>query len=249
MNNPYSFQIQHLAPLLAILCVTIGFSTFWFHSNARSVREYFFLQFGKEPAWIMLVGYQKLSGFVLLGLVPAVIMLAWGGYAPSDLGLGFANATTSLYWIVPMSAIIIAMNFFASRQPEGLSNYPQMRVQEWTTSLIAINSLSWAAYLIAYEFLFRGILLKVCYDSFGFWPAVAINLSLYATTHIPKGARETFGTLIYGLVLCYVTIETGSIAVAFVTHLVMALSNDYFSVFHSPKMTFAIKNKHVNAQI
>jgi membrane protease YdiL (CAAX protease family) len=82
-------------------------------------------------------------------------------------------------------------------------------------------------------------LLFLCYYSLGFWPAVAVNIALYATTHIPKGAGETIGTFPYGLLLCYVTISTGSILVAFTTHFVMALSNDIFSIYHSKEMTFS----------
>ncbi len=78
----------------------------------------------------------------------------------------------------------------------------------------------------------------VCNYSFGFWPAVAINLSFYSATHIAKGLSETIGTFPYGLLLCFVTISTGSIAVAFITHLILALTNDYFSVHHNSKMKY-----------
>lgn len=93
-------------------------------------------------------------------------------------------------------------------------------------------------YLFSYELMYRGLLLMVCYHSFGFWPAVAINLCFYSATHIAKGLNETIGTFPYGLLLCYVTISTGSIAVAFVTHLILALTNDYFSVYHNPEMKY-----------
>ncbi|MCX6297031.1 MAG: CPBP family intramembrane metalloprotease [Bacteroidetes bacterium] len=113
-----------------------------------------------------------------------------------------------------------------------------MRLKEWNKKRISINILAWASYLFAYEFMFRGILLITCYHSFGFWPAVAINLSLYSATHIPKGLTETIGAIPYGLLLCFITISTGSIAVSFLTHLALALSNDYFSVYHSKEMKF-----------
>jgi membrane protease YdiL (CAAX protease family) len=138
-----------------------------------------------------------------------------------------------------MSAIILLLNFFASNKPDRLKDYPQIRVSKWTTRLLLINLGLWTAYLIAYEFLFRGVLLFVCYHSLGFWPAAAINIALYATTHIPKGGGETFGTFPYGLVLCFATISTGSIFVAFFTHLVMAISNDIFSIYHSKEMKFS----------
>ena len=85
---------------------------------------------------------------------------------------------------------------------------------------------------------YRGLLLVTCYHTFGFWPAVAVNLSFYSATHIAKGLSETVGTFPYGLILCFVTISTGSIAVAFVTHLILALSNDFFSIRYNPNMKY-----------
>jgi membrane protease YdiL (CAAX protease family) len=77
-----------------------------------------------------------------------------------------------------------------------------------------------------------------CYSAFGFWPATAINVGLYAVTHIPKGPEETAGTFPFGLLLCYVTLATESLFAAIVTHLIMALSNDLFSIYHSKEMKF-----------
>ena len=101
-----------------------------------------------------------------------------------------------------------------------------------------VNALAWTAYMIGYEFMYRGILLTVCVDAFGFWPAVAVNLSFYSATHIAKGKTETIGTFPCGLVLCLITVYTGSIGTALLTHLTLALTNDYYSIHHNPEMRY-----------
>jgi len=224
---------------LAILLTAIGFSLFWFISMSKVIKEKFFTDGKGITTWINYVIFQKMTGVLFLGLIPAIIVFSTTDYSIKDLGLNANHLDQSLLYSGIMCALILLLNYFATNKEDRLKDYPQMRVTNWTPKIILINAFSWAAYLIAYEFLFRGVLLFLCYSSLGFWPAVAINIALYATTHIPKGAGETIGTFPYGLLLCYVTISTGSILVAFTTHFVMALSNDIFSIYHSKEMTFS----------
>jgi membrane protease YdiL (CAAX protease family) len=41
-------------------------------------------------------------------------------------------------------------------------------------------------YIFGYELLFRGIVWFTCFEAFGFWPALLINLFLYAVVHLQK---------------------------------------------------------------
>jgi membrane protease YdiL (CAAX protease family) len=104
---------------------------------------------------------------------------------------------------------------------------------------IGINSLGWFVYLFAYEFMCRSLLLTACYHYWSFWPAVAINLLFYSSIHIAKGLRETFLAFPFGLLLCYVRVSTGSLAFAISTHFILAISTDYYSVYHNPEMKFS----------
>jgi len=61
---------------------------------------------------------------------------------------------------------------------------------------------------------------------------------LYATTHIPKGLRETLGALPLGLVLCLLTLTSGTIWIAFFVHLAMALTNSFAALKFHPDMVY-----------
>ena len=98
------------------------------------------------------------------------------------------------------------------------------------------NALGWAAYLFGYEILFRGILLFPLVAEFGVWPAIAVNIALYSSTHIPKGLDETIGAIPLGIVLCVLTLLTGTIWIAFFVHLAMALTNSFTALKHHPEM-------------
>lgn len=239
MNSLYEWSPAQYEPVVAVMLTAAGFSLYWFIAMSQVIKSRFFAKAPVEKAWMNYVVFQKLTGVLFLGVIPAIVIFTTTGYSASDLGLNLDGLEQSLWYGGIMSALILILNYFATNNPDRLKDFPQMRIVNWTYQRIVINALSWTAYLIAYEFLFRGILLFLCYSAFGFWPSVAINLALYATTHIPKGAGETFGTFPYGLLLCYVSISTGSILVAIATHLVMAISNDLFSIYHNAEMKFS----------
>lgn len=222
--------------VVSILLTAACFGIYWFLAISEPIKARFFANHPTEKAWIRFVFYQKMMGVLWLGIVPGIIVLTTTDFTLTTLGLNLQGLGESATYIGIMGVLILVMNFFSTRKAEHQAYYPQMRVAVWTPKVLFINGFAWFAYLFAYEFLFRGILLFLCYPLLGFWPSVAINLALYSTTHIPKGAGETFGTFLYGLILCYVTISTGSFLVAFVTHLIMALSNDLFSIYHSKTM-------------
>jgi membrane protease YdiL (CAAX protease family) len=238
MDNFYDWKPQYTNVFVTVISVSIGFATYWFLALSEKIKSLFFKKYDKKNAWVAYVFYQKMMGVVFMGLIPGIILLSISDYTLADLGIRFGNYKESLIYIAIMGTLIFIINFFVSKNPFNLAMYPQMRINEWSKKSIIINSIAWAAYLFMYEFMYRGLLLIVCYHSFGFWPAVAINLSFYSATHIAKGLSETIGTFPYGLLLCFVTISTGSIAVAFVTHLILALTNDYFSVYHNPEMKY-----------
>ena len=101
-----------------------------------------------------------------------------------------------------------------------------------------LNLLGWAIYLFGYEFLFRGILLFPLAETVGVWPAIAVNIALYSATHIPKGLDETLGAIPLGLVLCWLTLASGTIWIAFLVHVAMAWTNSLTALKHHPDIHY-----------
>lgn len=238
MPDMFEWNPAYSNAFIAIVYTAIGFAAYWFIAESNSIKKNFFNNGNDEQNQVRYVVFQKLVGVLFLGIIPAVYFLSSTEYSLAKLGLQLGDYKHSLMYITGMAVLILIMNYFASSNPKNLERYPQMRLKEWNKKRVAADASSWAAYLLAYEFLFRGVLLFVCVDAFGFWPAVAINLSLYSATHIPKGPGETFGAVVFGLLLCYITVSTQSLATAFFAHLTMALSNEFFSVHHHPEMKF-----------
>ena len=110
--------------------------------------------------------------------------------------------------------------------------------------MILLVAMGWMVYLTGYEFLFRGLMLTSCYNAFGYWPAIVINLALYSALHLPKGLKEATAAIPFGLLICYLTLESGSIFPAILIHSVQAISCELLCLWRNPEMNFQpLKNE------
>ena len=185
---------------------------------------------------IRALSLQRLTGFLLLGVVPLIILWLLFGQPPQRFGLGLEFLNRPPWWTYFILPLIVAAAFASAGSESNLAMYPQIRVKRWTPSLIGWSALTWILYLVGYEFLFRGFLL---YSFIGvlepLW-AIALNCALYALAHFYKGWREVIGAIPLGIFLCWLTLHTGNIWSALVIHSVMALSNEWFSIRAHPEM-------------
>jgi membrane protease YdiL (CAAX protease family) len=239
--NHYDLQWQtsDLIVFLPIILSTCCFSLFWFVSKSEKIKQSYYLKYNKNEASAKHILFTKYFGFFSMGIVaPVVLMLFLPKYSFAQIGLTFYKETAleTLYWIVGLSLVTIPIVYFSAKKPKNLVNYPQIRATVWTKKLMIQNALGWAAYLFGYELLFRGVLLFPLADELGIWSAIAINVALYSATHIPKGLDETIGAAPLGLVLCLLTLSTGTIWIAFIVHVFMAWTNSFTALHFHPDM-------------
>ena len=226
---------------LPILSTLVFFSIYWFTSKSKKIKAIFFNKYDHDQASLKHIFFTKYFGFFSMGIFPTIICLF---YLPDitleKLGLTFIIETSlfSLLWILGLSVLIIPLVYFSAKKPKNLLNYPQIRAKVWTKKMLFINALGWFLYLFGYEFLFRGVLLIPLIEPLGMWPAIAINISLYSATHIPKGLDETIGAIPLGFILCLLTISSGTIWIAFIVHVVMAWTNTFTALKFHPEMQF-----------
>lgn len=184
---------------------------------------------------------QRILGFVFFGLVPLVIFYSFQNIRFQNYGLNVQNFEQSLLWLGLFTPMILLVNFFMAGKESNLQNYPQIRIKNWDTKSLIINFTTWLIYLFAYEAFFRGFLLFSLYYTFGVTTAIVVNTILYVVAHIQKGRKEMIGAVPFGLILCVITLQTGSFFAAFMIHGLMAISYDLFSIRAHPDMS--IKNK------
>lgn len=219
--------------LLAIAILVLSYSAYRLFLSERMAQK-LNLTSGSPK----LIFFQRISGFILFGCVPLVIVL-YSGHGLNSFGVSSPVSGTYM-WTLIFSAIIIPLNFINARTAENLEVYPQIRKDVWSLQLISLSALSWIGYLTAYEFLFRGFLLFSTIPLLGIWPAIGLNVVLYSLAHLHKGSKEMLGAVPLGFVVCYLTYITGSFWVALFIHLVLALSNEWFSIYRNPSMVIKL---------
>ncbi|MEK7255078.1 MAG: CPBP family intramembrane glutamic endopeptidase [Bacteroidota bacterium] len=222
--------------VLSISALTLGFISYHFITQSPSIRAFFEKKWGAEKTLVYWIYFQRLTGVFFYGIIPAALILGQG-LDFQQFGWKFQNVSTSLFWIAGLSAAVVLLNFFAARTPDNLATYPQIRASKWSRGVLLGSALTWAAYLLAYEFLFRGYLLFSCLQSMGKPLAITLNVAFYALVHVPKGWKETVGAVPLGIVLCLLTLQTGTIWIAFFVHLAMAWSNEWWSLFYQVRAT------------
>ncbi|MEY3238945.1 MAG: hypothetical protein RIR11_383 [Bacteroidota bacterium] len=239
MQYDLSWSPNDFTTFWVILLSTFFFSVYWFIFVSERIKQGFYAKYEAEKASEKHVLFTKASGFVLMGILPfLVFMYLFPKYSLADYGISLSKGTNllSLKWIVFLCTLVLILNWFAARREKTFSMYPQMRIKEWDTRLILTYSMGWVLYLFGYEALFRGYLFFPLVETMGVWPAIAVNTALYSATHIPKGMDETIGAPILGVILCLITLQTGTIWVAFAVHVALALSNSLIALKFHPEM-------------
>ncbi len=216
----------------AIVCL-IGYG---FTSNSSFLYKQCIQKSGEERGKIWWVFFNRYAGFFYFLLIPLGVIYILFSKDITRYGVSIINLAESFIWVLALGTVIIFSQSIFARNPVNLDHYPQIRIPVWSISLIIKNALMWFVYLVSYEFMFRGFLLFGTVDILGVWLAILVNTLIYSLTHIPKGARETILAIPFGILICYLTLKTGTIWVAVFLHFILAVSNDIFSLIAHPEM-------------
>jgi membrane protease YdiL (CAAX protease family) len=221
------------------ISASLGFVLYYFIGESGYIKEKLIR---KEPEWSNTahVVFQRFTGVFFFAVVPMMAMLLFGKADLFGMGIKKINSQ-SVLWLMAVAVIILPIGYFNSRTEENLGMYPMIRNMVWNKRMIIISALSWIAYLLAYEFLFRGLLFFSSLEIMGLWQAVIINVGLYSLVHLPKGIKESLGAIPMGVVLCLLSYKTGSFWIAFFIHIMLALSNEWFSLHFQPDMKLRLK--------
>ena len=239
LKELFTLANTHRDALISLTLLGVGFLIYLYLSDYLKNRINSNLADETKASYY---GYiiQRLIGFITLGLIPILIFKISVCKPLWAFGFNLNNLSTSLLWTGILGGLIILINSLVAGKKSNLEQYPQIRISKWNAQKFSINSITWIMYLFGYEFMFRGILLFSFYHTFGLSFAITANTILYALVHLPKGRKETLGSIPLGIILCILSIYTGSFFLAFLFHVIMALSNDYFSIRYNPEMHIKI---------
>jgi membrane protease YdiL (CAAX protease family) len=217
-----------------LLLFLAGYCIYHFFAEGPRWRSFFEQRQGEVHEHAL---WSRYLGGLCIGVLPLVVLLVLFEQEPAVYGVKASFGWPAFGWVLGLALLIIPMNYFNSRKPRHLAVYPTVRRTQWTLPQLANYACSWICYLTGYELMFRGILLFGLLPVLGPWLAIALNVVLYVLVHLPKSIEESVGALPLGLLLCLITLSTGTIWVAVLVHITLALSNFFFSLHHHPTMT------------
>ncbi len=241
LNIDLGLYRQDLRVIIPVVGGLIGFIIFWFAQKSDKLKQKLLDKYGSDWGSARLIIFTKFLGGFSMGVLPlAIFLIVFPDTSLSQLGLGLPSETilATILWTVGLCALLIPIIGLNAKKPENLINYPQIRAREWDRKMVVGNLAGWAAYLFGYEALFRGLLLFPLVQAIGLWPAIAVNIGMYSATHIPKGLNETLGAIPLSIVLCLLSVLTGTIWIAFFVHTAMAWTNTTVALKHHPEMSF-----------
>ncbi|MFA5006037.1 MAG: type II CAAX endopeptidase family protein [Candidatus Izemoplasmatales bacterium] len=215
---------------LALIAYVLLYLLYYFASDFRIMKKWR-SRFGERDGELERSVYlRRTMGFVLLGLVPALLVAVAFDRPLVDYGLSVPEGPYAWLWFLAPSVLLIAGSFARPAGKIDVSYYPEVRKPDWTRSRHVKNGFFWVLYLVGYEFGLRGMVFFSSLEAFGLWPAVVLNSVIYSLIHIFKGPGEAFGAFFLGVLFCLVAYFTGSLWIPLFIHAAMAIINDVKAV-------------------
>jgi uncharacterized protein len=176
--------------------------------------------------------FQRFSGFLILGFIPFLIgkiiagnQFRYAGIPDSCLFYGIGSS-------IFISILLVVLNISLASREEYHVIFPYLKYNQWTFKLQLLSALTWIIYLVAYEFLLRGVLLFASAALMGSAWAILLNLVVYALMHISKGKQQVLACIPLGFVMCITVLATQSFAGAALIHISFAVSFESAVLYH-----------------
>jgi len=233
-----NFEPGDLRVSLIILGTLVFFYLYYYTAHSAVLEKWIYKNTTGITPELKMFLFRKLSGFIFLGVMPAMLYFSLNHGAFARFGFSYTNFFDNIFLITGLMLLIAILLWFRHRKSPNL-NTLQIKTNHWSPTLMVFDILGWSLYLLAYEFLFRGILLFECNDRFGFLPAVVINVAIYSAIHMINGKEQAVGSIFFGAVACYLTLQMGTILIPFFMHITLSGLSDYFSVRMNPGIRYS----------
>lgn len=168
-----------------------------------------------------------------LFLFAPLVLLRLVRVAPREAFLQVGDARFGLHATVLMGALAVPLLWFGAQDPALQATYPWAGAWPGASGF---NLIAWAGlyglYYLAYEFFFRGFMIRVLEPAWGLGAAVWVQALASALIHLGKPLLETVAAVPMGLVFAALALRTRSVLWPALIHLVIGLLADTFSLHH-----------------
>lgn len=225
--------------ILAVSIATFGFIAWFAASKSLLLPVRFQIMYDANPPYVFRIYSRRIIGFIIYGIIPLIVILCTGWLKHAsfkDLNLHFHWNIEVAKWLLFSIPLLILIHAFTTKSNASLEQFPEVRVRFWRPHILVKSALFWVLYLIASEFLYRGLLfqsLLLCVEDI---TAIIICTGIYAMSHYFKRNRVSLFSIFYGALACYIVLKTGSLLPVIIIQVVNALAIEWFSLYYHPEM-------------
>ena len=169
------------------------------------------------------------TGLTLL-LIPILVAKFGTKETLRDYGIQFGNqklgwSVTGIAWILMIPVVMLAVIVY----PPFVAKYPLCKVVASSWQAFLPYQLAYGVYMFSWEFFFRGFMLFGLERKFGNY-AILIQTIPFAVLHSSKPLPEALGSIIAGVLLGVLALETRSFIYGAVIHWLVAMTMDVVAV-------------------
>jgi membrane protease YdiL (CAAX protease family) len=149
----------------------------------------------------------------------------------SDYGVGWGDRARTLRSLFLLAPILFALGWASGLGDAGrafYTVYPYNPAAGVSWNALILHTISYfCLYYFAWEFMFRGFLLRGLAPTTGFSTAVWIQVVISTALHFGHPASETFGCIAGGLLWGFLALRTRSIFAGWGQHALLGIALDW----------------------
>jgi len=224
-------RAHRAAPAALLVAATVLLFVFYYLVRADTVGV-----FAGARGWAPLTPYTVpaalhfVASALLLGVIPVALARALTGRTLRELGLGLGNWRAGLVILAIGIPGAIVAGKIAALTPAFRAVYPLDPSLTADPAVFGPYALREGLYYVAWEVLFRGVLLFGLLPRLGGAVSNAVQTALSVTAHFGRPLNETFSAIPAGLLFGGVDLKVGSIWYVAMVHWVVGVSMDWFIV-------------------
>jgi membrane protease YdiL (CAAX protease family) len=171
--------------------------------------------------------YSFLAGFMLMGVVPALIVKLVFRENLADYGVQFGHRVRTVRSFLVCAPVVVLIAYASTWDRTLADQYPLNRRAGDSSATFGLHALTYAFLYLGWEFQFRGFLQHGLRESMGNTNAVFVQVLASVLAHIGRPAIETYASILAGLFWGILAFRTRSLLSGLLQHYLLGISLDW----------------------
>ncbi len=214
---------------IVLLASPLLMVTWWYYGNARYLAQAIpdaWLWRGDREATAGLGSF--LAGFVLLGVIPALLVRLAFRERLADYGVRLGDRVRTLRATLVLGPCFVLGGYLASLDPAVQALYPLNKGAARSPEMFAIHAACYFLFYVGWEFHFRGFLQFGLRARLGDVNALLVQVLASALLHFGRSAGETYASILVGLLWGVLAFRTRSLLAGLLQHFLLGITLDWF---------------------